>query len=194
MAKSMTKTTRGRKPKAEAEVVEQIAVADAEMIEPKKAESKTKTYKDTDLIPCRSIITGELLVEGQKSKALYRWADYGYVEYMEYRDLLYDMRSASNSFSNKPCFIIEDEELVAQNPKISALYATLYTNGDFEELLSKDVATIKRIVPTLPKSARESLKSFVATQIRNGNLDSMNKVRAFDEIFDTNMATVMLQG
>ena len=194
MAKSMAKTTtRTRKPKAEAEVVENVVVEETAKAEPVKAPEK-RVFNDTDLIPCRSITTGELIVEGQKSRALYRWADYGYVEYMEYRDLLYDMRSSSNSFSNKPCFIIEDEDLVAQNPKISALYASLYTYGDFDELLSKDISTIKRIVPTLPKSVRESLKSFVATQIRNGNLDSLNKIRTLDEIFDTNMSTLLLQG
>ena len=198
MAKSLTKTTtRAKKPKAEAEApvtvqAEDISKAPVVKEEP-KAPAKRK-YNEDDLIPCRSITTGELLVEGMKSHALYRWAGYGYVENMEYRDLLYDLRSASNSFANKPCFIIEDEELVEQFPKLIETYNSLYTKGDFEELLKKDVATIKSVVPNLPKGARESLKSYVATQIRNGNLDSMNRVRALDEVFGTQMATLLFPG
>lgn len=197
MAKSLTKTTtRAKKPKAAADaapVVEKnvISVDTKESIE---NSDSSRIYDDSDLIPCRSITTGELLVEGQKSKALYRWADYGYVEHMEYRDLLYDIRSASNSFANKPCFIIEDEELVSRFPKLEALYASLYTNGDFDELLDQDPAALKQIVSTLPKGVRESLKSYVATQIRSGNFDSMNRIRALDDVFGTSMATLLFPG
>lgn len=202
MAKSLTKTTtRTRKPKAEAEAkveepkIQNISVrADADAVEEAIKAQTVRKYNDDDLIPCRSITTGELLVEGQKSKALYRWADYGYVEYMEYRDLLYDIRSASNSFSNKPCFIIEDEELVSKFPKLEAVYASLYSMGDFAELLAQDVSTIKRVAEFFPKGAKESFKSYVATQIRNGNLDSMNRIRALDEIFGTQMATLLFPG
>lgn len=195
MAKSLTKTTtRTRKTKVEAApVVEEGAEVKVVKDEGPEPEAE-REYKDTDLIPCRSITTGELLVEGQKSKALYRWADYGYVENMEYRDLLYDIRSASNSFANKPCFIVEDEELVSRFPKLEALYASLYSYGDFDELLDQEPATLKTIVPTLPKGVRESLKSYVATQIRNGNFDSMNRIRALDDIFGTSMATLLFPG
>jgi hypothetical protein len=196
MAKSLTKTTRTRKPKAEEEVKVPATVEEmnTDVSDEDLKPEEPKKFKDNDLIPCRSITTGELLVEGQKTKTLYRWADYGYVESMEYQDLLYDVRSANNSFANKPCFVVEDEDFIAQHPKLEALYASLYSNGDFAELITKDAATIQRVVPTLPRGARESLKSYVATQIRNGNLDSMNRIRAFDEIFGTQMATMLFPG
>lgn len=197
MAKSLTKTTtREKKPKAAADAAPVVEknVTSVDTKESIEDSDSSRIYDDSDLIPCRSITTGELLVEGQKSKALYRWADYGYVEHMEYRDLLYDIRSASNSFANKPCFIIEDEELVSQFPKLEALYASLYTNGDFDELLDQDPAALKQIVPALPKGVRESFKSYVATQIRNGNFDSMNRIKALDEVFGTSMATLLFPG
>lgn len=197
MAKSLTKTTtREKKPKAAADAAPVVEknVTSVDTKEAIEDSDSSRIYDDSDLIPCRSITTGELLVEGQKSKALYRWADYGYVEHMEYRDLLYDIRSASNSFANKPCFIIEDEELVSQFPKLETLYASLYTNGDFDELLDQDPSALKQIVPALPKGVRESLKSYVATQIRNGNFDSMNRIKALDEVFGTSMATLLFPG
>lgn len=186
MARGITKSTRTKKT-SDVELVEMEQ-------EVKETENKERVYKDGDMIPCRSITVGQLFVEGAKTRTLYKWADYGYVEEMDYADLLYDIRSASNSYSNKPCFVIEDPELVSRFPKLEDVYATLYTNGDFEELLSKDADTIQRIVPTLPKRAQESLKSYAATQIRNGQFDSMNKIRVLDEIFGTNMGAILFPG
>ena len=58
-------------------------------------ETKTKTevkkasrkFAQDDLIPCRSITFGELLLTGTKSKLLYSWANYGDVTEVELQDL-----------------------------------------------------------------------------------------------------------
>jgi hypothetical protein len=52
-------------------------------------------------------------------------------------------------------------------------------------------AEIKKTVTTLPKGARDSLKTIVSTAIANGTLDSVNKIKVFDEIFETEMVQTL---
>ena len=51
--------------------------------------SKARKYEKDDVIPCKSLTDGKLLVTGEKTGILYRWADYGDVEEIEYQDLVY---------------------------------------------------------------------------------------------------------
>lgn len=194
MAKSMTRTTRGRKKADPVEEVQIETVAtedDTPVVEKKIAKAEPAEYDNEDEIPCRSITSGELLMVGAKSNTLYKWADYGYVEYVQYQDLLYEIRSGENSFANYPRFVIMDDALVEKYPKLEQIYSEMYTAGDFEELLEQDVRTIKEVVQQMPKGSRESLKNYVATQIRGGYLDSINRIKALDEIFETKMASML---
>ena len=191
----MPKSTKIKKvaetPAAEIdEAIEPVVEEVKEKEKPAKVKA-AKKFAPEDMIPCRSIVSAELLIEGAKSRALYRWAGYGYVGEMQYQDLVYDIGSGNNSYARKPCFIVEDDEFLAQYPQLEEIYGTLYTRGDFEELLSKSADVIRQVAPTLPKGAREALKSYVATQVRSGAFDSMNKIRILDDIFGTQMATML---
>ena len=75
---------------------------------PKKT---AKKYAPSDMIPCRSITYGELLLPGAKTKLLYTWANYGDVTEVEFQDLQ-ALKSTRSTYLFKPRFIIEDEELV----------------------------------------------------------------------------------
>ena len=64
-----------------------------------------KKYKLTDLIPCMSIVSGELGMEGIKTHINYRWSEYGDVTEVEYQDLISSIRKGE-SFIMKPYFMI----------------------------------------------------------------------------------------
>ena len=68
--------------KTESEVKEKIEDNVASV----KDTPTAKKYDKEDVIPCKSITNGKLLVDGEKSGILYRWADYGDVEEIEYWD------------------------------------------------------------------------------------------------------------
>lgn len=190
MANNMKKKTT---TKAQTSTVEEVivnAVEDnedeviEEVVKPIKAESKK--FAQDDLIPCKSITAGELLMVGERTKMLYRWADADDVQEIEYQDLIYATRSNSG-FVFKPRFIIMDNDFIAQNPKIQEKYDTMYTNKDLRDILLLSPNEIKKIVPTLPDGAKESLKSMASTMIDNGSLDSVARIKVLDELFDTNM-------
>lgn len=173
------------------EVVEEI---EEEIIEESKPIVKEKrVFKNDDLIPCRSITNGELLMVGNKTNILYRWADYDDVAEVEYQDLIFEARVARNSFVSYPRFIVLDEDFIEQNKQLTEIYDKLYTVKDLRNILNMSATEMKNIIPTLPQGAKESIKGLASTMIHNGQLDSVKKIRLLDEIFDTEMMKILAE-
>lgn len=185
--KNMKKTV-STKP---ADNVEAVVVEEKieKPVEKKAVVMEKKKFEPDDLIPCVSITSGELLMIGERTKFLYRWADRGDVQEVEYQDLIYAARSNSG-FVFKPRFTIQDEDFLEQNPAVKERYETMYTVKDFTDILKLSVPAMKKTIMELPDGAKESIKSMASTMISNGTLDSVSKIKALDEIFDTNMMLI----
>ena len=57
--------------------------------------------------------------------------------------------------------------------------------NDLKDILKLDVVNMKKVISQLPAGAKDSMKNIASTQITNGFLDSVQKIKALDEIFDT---------
>ena len=181
MATSMKRTTStSAKAKAEPEVVKEITV-----------EKEKRVFDKEDLIPCRSITFGELLMVGAKTKFVYKWADYDDVQEVEYQDLIYDVKIPGGSYSRFPRFIVIDDDFLEQNPVLNEVYEKIYSRSDIRKILDLSPNELKKTVEGLPKGVRDSLKTMVATMITNGSFDSMNKIKILDELLDTQMAQTL---
>lgn len=168
-----------------------------ESVPSEKAASKIdkivkRKYEKEDLIPCKSITNGKLFVEGSKSDILYRWADYGDVDYVEYQDLIYMVRSRK-SWVFKPRFIIMDDEFVQQTPEIKKLYDSLYSLSDLREILDLPASQMKSAILGLPDGAKDAIKGVASSQIEHGMLDSVQKIKILDEIFGTKLLLALSQ-
>lgn len=153
----------------------------------------TKTFEPEDLIPCRSMVSGQLFIEGTRSKLLYTFADYGDVCDIEYRDLIYLVRSYRDKTIYEPRIVVEDEDFIAQNPKLGELYESMYTNGDLMDVINLPLTQMVSTVNSLPVGCKNALKGVVATMIDSGALDSIKKIKALDDIFGTNMMITLAQ-
>lgn len=161
--------------------------------EEKVVANETKTSKKTarkfapdDLIVCRSITFGELLLTGKKSKLLYSWANYGDTTEVEFQDLQ-ALKSTRSSYLFKPRFIIEDEDLVEQWGKD---FGDIYKNiedVDAEDLLKLPVAQLRSKLKKASKGVQLAVKNIAGDKILNGSLDSLAKIRAIDEILGTDL-------
>ena len=187
MANSIKRTTKSQEPTVDP-VVDSVTEVNTDVVNEITEEIKAepKKFAQDDLIPCKSITAGELLMVGERTKMLYRWADTDDVQDIEYQDLIYAARSNSG-FVFKPRFIIMDNDFVDQNPKIKEKYNTMYTNKDLRDIIMLSPKEIKKVVPTLPEGVKESLKSMASTMIDNGTLDSVARIKALDELFSTNL-------
>lgn len=192
---------RGRKPSTPIEVesinpeVKEVAdVADAYVEKvaesvPEKRVAKApekKTFGKEDGILCRSITAGTLIVEGTRTKNIYRFVAEGDELEIEYQDIEAGIRANSGFFMN-PCLIVEDEDVIDRFPTLKALYDSMYSITDLKEILTYDADYMRTVIEGLPRGAKDSLQNIASTQIATGILDSVRKIKVLDEIFDTKM-------
>lgn len=185
MKKTNTKNVTTQDNIDETPVAETVDTVEA--VEPASKVVVKKKYEATDGIPCRSITPGGLYMEGIKSHILYEWADNGDITEVEYQDIIAAIRS-NVSYIHKPYFIIEDEDIVSQFPQVSKIYDSMYSIKDLKDvLISLSPREMKSVIMTLPDGAKESIKHIASQMISNGSLDSVQKIKILDEIFNTEL-------
>lgn len=182
MATTTKKTT--SKPKTTVEqttdIVEEVTVK--EVVKPVIVK-ENKVFTDSDYILCRSVWSGGLNVDSQSGN-LYRFNDYGSECEINYRDLVTMIRRGSEHVF-LPRFVILDEDFLKEFPTVQRVYGTMYTRDDLIEILDLPVTRMKAEITKLPKATKDSMRNLIATQIANGRLDSISKVRALTEIFES---------
>lgn len=162
--------------------------AEAPTEEITKEESKKKAprkFAQDDVILCKSVTFGELLLPGKKSQLLYTWADYGDATEVEFQDLQ-ALRSTRSAYLNAPYFVIEDEELLEQWPELKTLYAKVAAL-DVDNLFNLPINQFKKRLREIPVGFKDSIKNIAGDKIRNGSLDSIAKINALDEILGTEL-------
>lgn len=155
--------------------------------EDKKETTKAKKKFDPeDGILCRSVTVGGLCLTGIKSGMFYRWTEYGDETEVEYRDLAGMVRTKSPYIYN-PQFVIDDEDFITEFPQLQKFYEDSYTITDLESILSLPVQDMIANIEQLPGGAKETIKNIASSQIADGRLDSVRKIKALDDIFGTEL-------
>jgi hypothetical protein len=166
--------------------INEVEEVKAETKKEKAAPKAARKYAPTDRIPCRSLTYGELLLTGPKTKLLHTWANYGDVTEMEYQDLQ-ALKSTRSSYLYKPRFIIEDEELVEQWPgDFKKMYDDI-VEMDVEALFRLPIGQLKAKLKKAPAGVQLAVKNMAGEKIMNGTLDSLAKIKAIDEVLDTQL-------
>jgi len=187
MAKTMTKTNKVATPKVEnkveivteSEVVEDVV---EEVVVPVKQPRK---FEAMEGVMCRSIVDGVLVMGGIKSNNFYKWADTNDVAEVEYQDLVSAVRS-NTKYVFAPFFIIEDEDFLAQFPQVQKVYDSMYTTKDLKEILSLPANAMMDAINALPNGSKDNLRDIAGKMVLNGQLDSVQKIKALDEFYNTN--------
>lgn len=154
----------------------------------KKAQAKK--FEPSETIPCRSVTYGELVLMGYKSKLLYTWANAGDVSYVEYQDLQ-ALQSRKSRFLTEPLFVIEDEDLVSQwSGMLKSVYDKI-DEEDLEKILALPVSKLKSKLKSSPEGIQKSIKSMAAAKIASGELDSISRIKAIDEVLGTELLSII---
>jgi len=142
-----------------------------------------KAFTDSDYILCRSVCSGGLNVLSP-SGILYEFKDYGSECDINYRDLVDLIRRGSDHIF-LPRFVILDEDFLENFPTVQKVYGEMYTMDDLVQILELPIQAMKREIEKLPASTKNSMRNLIATQIANGKLDSIAKVRELTTIFNS---------
>jgi len=190
----------GRTTTKKIESEEPIVIQDTEIIEeskekPVKATSTRKTvkkYNPDDLIECRSVTGGELILVGDKSKLQYTWADYGDCAYVEYQDLQ-ALQSRRSGFLVKPRFIIEDEDLVEQwGSMLKPIYDKINTQT-IEDFFALPLNKFKAQLKLMPDGLKDAIKTKAVQMIQNEELYDIRKVREIDTAWGTDFVEMFMK-
>lgn len=151
-----------------------------EKVEPVK---EKRVFTGSDYILCRSVTYGGLNVTSQSGN-LYEFKNYGAECEINYRDLVTMIRNGSEHVF-MPRFVILDSDMLEEFPTIKRSYEKMYTRNDLLEILDLPVDRMKSAIAELPDATAKVLCQMVASEISNGHLDSIRKVRVLSEIFDS---------
>lgn len=169
-------------------IADEVTSVENDIIEKqKKTSAKTiRKYASDDLIPCRSVTYGELLLSAPKSKLMYVWANYNDVTEVEFQDLQ-ALKSIRSSYLFRPRIVIEDDELVEQWGKdFKDMYSKI-VNVDVEDMFNLPLGKFKTALKNAPNGVQQAVKNIAGEKILDGSLDSLAKIKAIDEILGTDL-------
>ena len=174
---------------AEAAVEVEEAAPKAEVKEVKQPVKKeVKKFDDADLIPCLCAFPGSVGLTGKRSRNKYLWEDMGVVEYVEYQDLRSEVLNKKSAYIYKPLIIIEDQDFLEQNPSLTKMYQDIYAPEEIVSKIRKSTPEeLRKFVSALPVGVKDNVKSIAATMIKDGDLDSLKKIKVLDDIFETDL-------
>ena len=177
-------------PKAKVEVKEVNNVDDTPIVE-KPTENivetkEPKKFNQNDGVLCRSITQGSLFCDG-KSGITYEFVDYGDETEIQYGDLSAAVK-AKAKYIFAPSILVLDEDFINEFPQLKRFYDEVYTVGDLKKVLDMPIDEMVNTIKNLPHTVYESLKTIAATQVYNGELDSVKKIRALDEVLGVDLS------
>ncbi len=145
-----------------------------------------KKFNQNDGVLCRSITQGGLFCDG-KSGITYEFVDYGDETEIQYGDLSAAVK-AKAKYIFTPSILILDEDFINEFPQLKKFYDEVYTVGDLKKVLDMPIDEMVNTIKNLPHTVYEPLKTIAATQVYNGELDSVKKIRALDEVLGVDLS------
>ena len=166
------------------EVIEEIPVVE----KPKKV-NKPK-HDPSELIACRSMIFGELMLIGPKTKMRYSWANEGDIREVEYQDLV-SWRALHSKYLFAPYIIIEDEDICEEwKADLGPVYDKLQ-DINLRDIFNMPQRQFVAQLKQLPDTMKTSMQNMAYSMIQDGSLYDLRKIKAMDEILGTEL-TMMI--
>ena len=162
---------------------------DEEVVKPAKKVNKPK-HDPAELIQCRSVVFGELILIGPKSRMRYSWGNEGDVREVEYQDLV-SWRALHSKYLFAPMIIIEDEEICEEwKADLGKLYEEVQA-VDLKALFNLDYRKFVAQLKKLPTTMKTSVQNMAYAMIQDKTLYDLRKIEAIDEILGTELKTMI---
>lgn len=160
-----------------------------EVVKPVKKVNKPK-HDPAELIQCRSVVFGELILIGPKSRMRYSWANEGDIREVEYQDLV-SWRALHSKYLFAPLIIIEDEEICEEwKADLGKLYEEVQS-VDLKALFNLDYRKFVAQLKKLPATMKTSVQNMAYAMIQDKTLYDLRKIEAIDEILGTELKTMI---
>lgn len=187
MAARKTKTVVEEPIIQEDSTVEENATVEAT---PAKKKAEKVKHDPDELIACRSVTFGELLLVGPKTGMQYSWSNEGDIREVEYQDLI-SLKAIRSSFIFKPYFVIEDEDIVNEwSRDLSDLYNRI-GQIDIRDMFNLPQRQFVTQLKALPAAQKEAVQNTAYSMLQDGTLYDIRKIKAIDEILGTELISMI---
>ena len=187
--KDTAKTTKVKTEKVE-DVVEAIEVEEEKETTPQ--ETKRKKAIEIDLheyIPVWSVTNGGLNYISRKTNNIYRWQNYGDVEYIEFGELI-TMKSSKPKYLNTPRIIIDDAEVV-EKLGLSKLYENMFNIDELDDFFRLSASKMEEKLNNMPEGFKSLIKDEAVKKIKDGSLYDLRKIKLLEKKVHVDLQIIM---
>ena len=170
------------------EIMETEVLEEAVKPVPKKV-NKPK-HDPSELVLCRSVRFGELILIGPKTKMRYSWSNEGDLREVEYQDLV-SWRALHSKYLFDPMIIIEDEDIREEwNADLGALYNKVQ-EIDLKEMFKRPHRQFMAQLKKLPESMKSSVQNMAYAMVQDGTLYDLRIIKGIDETLGTELVMMI---
>lgn len=148
--------------------------------------ASVKKYDMQDLIPCRSVTQGELILKSEKTGNQYYWGGYGDYCEVTYEDILF-LKTRRSQFIFGPRFIIEDADIIADNAELKKVYDYYEKYNNLDDLYNMGVFELAAVLKEAPVGFRELVLNESIGRIKNGTLRDLGVINAIEKCMNINL-------
>lgn len=178
-----TKKTSTTEEIMETEVVEEV-------VKPAPKKVNKPKHDPSELILCRSVRFGELILIGPKTKMRYSWSNEGDLREVEYQDLV-SWRALHSRYLFDPMIIIEDEEICEEwKADLGALYNKVQ-EIDLKEMFKLPYRQFMAQLKKLPESMKSSVQNMAYAMVQDGTLYDLRIIKGIDEALGTELVMMI---
>ena len=170
--------------KTEAQV-EEVVVEEVVNKPVSKKVNKVK-HDPSELVSCRSVRFGELILIGPKTRMPYSWANEGDIRDVEYQDLV-SWKALHSRYLFEPMIIIEDEDICEEwKSDLGSLYDSIQ-QIDLKEMFKLPHRQFVSQLKKLPDGMKSTVQNMAYAMIQDGTLYDLRTIKAIDEILGTEL-------
>lgn len=161
-------------------------VVDEVVTKPVAKKVNKPKHDPNELVPCRSVRFGELILIGPKTRMPYSWANEGDIREVEYQDLV-SWRALHSRYLYDPMIIIEDEDICEEwKADLGALYDSLQ-QVDLKEMFKLPHRQFVSQLKKLPDGMKSTVQNMAYAMIQDGTLYDLRTIKVIDEVLGTEL-------
>lgn len=161
-----------------------------EVVKPVPKKVNKPKHDPNELILCRSVRFGELILIGPKTNMRYSWANEGDVREVEYQDLV-SWRALHSRYLFDPMIIIEDEDICEEwKADLGKLYDKVQAI-DLKEMFKLPYRQFMTQLKKLPESMKSSVQNMAYSMVQDGTLYDLRIIKGIDETLGTELVMMI---
>lgn len=157
-----------------------------DVVKPVSKKVNKPKHDPDELVLCRSVRFGELILIGPKTNMRYSWSNEGDMREVYYQDLV-SWRALHSRYLFDPMIIIEDEDICEEwKADLGKLYEKVQ-EIDLREMFRLPHRQFMAQLKKLPDTMKTSVQNMAYAMVQDGTLYDLRIIKGIDETLGTEL-------